>query len=139
MTTGRFFGVAWRGVYALISLVTGGLVAGAVMLVACLPGGLGGLFIGLGALTIWPIGMVCVGGPVWAVLHLLGRRRMMDARIVGSVGGGVSVLLMAVALFGPEDQIWPIVALAAAGVVSGFVGGSVVWTMAYGGRDGARA
>jgi hypothetical protein len=73
------------------------------------------------------------------VLHLLGRRRRMDARIVGSVGGGVAVFLMAVALFGPEGQVWLIAALAAAGVLSGLVGASVVWTMGYGGRDGARA
>jgi hypothetical protein len=139
MTAEGFFDGVRRGLYALLSLVAGGLAAGAAMLMVCLLGGLGGLFVGLAALVIWPVGMLVVGGPVWAILHLLGRRGVGDARIAGGVGGALSVLLIAVMLFGPGSEFWLVAALAAAGLVSGVVGGSVVWSLAYGGRHGARA
>ncbi|QDH72176.1 hypothetical protein [Brevundimonas sp. M20] len=139
MTAERFFDGVRGGLYAFMSLAAGGLVAGLVTCLVSLFAGSLGLFIGIVALAIWPIGMICVGGPVWALLHLLGRRSRSDARLAGSVGGGLSVLIVGGGLFAGSGEFWPVVVLGAAGTLGGLVGGSVVWTMAYGGRHDARA
>jgi len=145
VTLDPVFDAVRRGLYAFMSLTAGGLVAGAVMFLAMSLTGLGGFFVGLVGLFVWPIAMLCVGGPVWVVLHRLGRRDLRTARIAGAVGGGVFVpLVIAAALSGSADgePLWWLVSAAfciAAGALSGGFGAGAVWSLAYGGRRDARA
>lgn len=139
MADDGFFGVMRRGLYAFLSLVAGGVCAGGVMLVSSLFGGLYGLFVGIPALLIWPIGMLVVGAPVWAVLHTRGLRSRKVALIAGAAGGAVSVFVVAALIFGPSGGAFAVLLLTAAGTISGLIGGNVTWTLAYGAQDAARA
>jgi len=135
VTPDPFFDTIRRGLQAFMSLVAGGVSAGLIMLGASLFAGPYGLIIGVPALLIWPIGMLVIGAPVWAILHWRGLRSRSVARTAGVAGGAASVLLMAALIFGPSGGWIMVLLLTLAGAVSGIVGGHVVWTLAYGGRD----
>lgn len=136
MTPDPFFDIVRRGLQAFMSLVAGGVSAGLIMLGASLFAGPYGLIIGVPALLIWPIGMLVIGAPVWAILHWQGRRARKTALIAGGVGGGTAVFLVVLALFGFTSDPWVLIAATTiVGALSGIVGGNVVWSLAYGGRD----
>jgi hypothetical protein len=140
MAVDGFLELSRRGLYAFLSLVGGGLSAGGVMLLASLLAGPYGLIVGVPALMIWPIGMIVIGSPVWAILHAQGLRSRRVACIAGVVGGAVSVFAVGALMFGLHSgSVIVLLLLTLAGAFSGLVGGNVVWTLAYEERDAARA
>lgn len=140
MSFDLLFDAVRRGLYALLSLVAGGLVAGVVMVLGSLFAGVIGLLIGIIAVPIWLLGMIAVGAPIWAILHACGHRSRKVARVAGAIGGGLAVFAVAAVFLGAEGYGVVLVAvITVAGALSGCMGANVVWTLAYEGRDAARA
>lgn len=140
MTLEPFSDVARQGLNALLSLAGGGFLAGAVTLTASLVVGPFGLLIGLPALVVWPLGMIVVGAPVWAVLHASGHRSRTAASIVGAVVGGLAVPAVASLLLMPRWSDAPILAIVGAVLaLSGAVGASAVQSLFYGGQRDPRS
>ncbi|MBC6982620.1 hypothetical protein [Caulobacter sp. 17J80-11] len=86
------------------------------------------LLVGPAALIVYVLGLGLLGGPVWLILHELGRRDPLSAVVLGGVLNALPIGLPSLINGTTDPDTYGVVALAAA---IGALVGLVIWRVAY--------